>query len=520
MRKWRRRWPGDSAGAARDELTLYLVHGLLHLCGYDDLTPRERRMMRERERAILAELGIVWPGGRQASPIRPTSCARRTGASRDVWMQAAAVSILVVIALVGSFACEALRSFSRSRLDEACRRVGAPGAIRRHTQAVRRRVDCLADSDVALSRGPGGARGRPLCGRSQPSERQFAIGWPSSPSRFCWRRFLYSGFSCCPGAWPASPASDFSHGAGRCSKSCCAECGCPSRLVRRIDAFMHRLWGLKEPAGHTTESLLREVESVVDLGQREGILAPQARRMIERVIAAQQEDVAAVMTPRTEMECVPAAASLEEARLLMVAGGHSRMPVIGTSPDDIVGILYAKELLRHMSTENADPPLSLKDVVREPFYVPETIGLDKLLESMKRRGVHIAIVIDEYSGVAGLVTMEDVLEQIVGEIVDEYDTADDTGIRQVGPAAVEVEPWVRIDDLDEQFAFDLPDDEDYDTVGGFVYAAARPDPQASRDGRVEAPAALRCWMPTSAASSSSASRTSARPRRIRRSKFS
>jgi len=92
------------------------------------------------------------------------------------------------------------------------------------------------------------------------------------------------------------------------------------------------------------------------------------------------------------------------------------------------------------------------------------------LESMKRRGVHIAIVIDEYSGVAGLVTMEDVLEEIVGEIVDEYDTADDTGIRQIGPTAVEVEPWVRIDDLDEQFAFDLPDDEDYDTVGGFVYA--------------------------------------------------
>ncbi len=170
------------------------------------------------------------------------------------------------------------------------------------------------------------------------------------------------------------------------------------------------------------------------------------------------------------MECVPATATLEEARLLMVAGGHSRMPVIGSSPDDIVGILYAKELLRHMSAENGDQSLSLKDVVREPFYVPETIGIDKLLESMKRRGVHIAIVIDEYSGVAGLVTMEDVLEEIVGEIVDEYDTADDTGIRQIGPNAVDVEPWVRIDDLDEQFQFDLPDDEDYDTVGGFVYA--------------------------------------------------
>jgi putative hemolysin len=385
------------------------------------------------------------------------------------WMQAAAVSILVVIALVGSFACEALRSFSRSRLDEACRRLGHP---ERFAVVLRRAVDgliawriltLLSVAALAALAGDrfaadlshlGGIRDW-LAVLTEPIllAAVFVLGLfvlPWSLARVTGERFLAR-------CWPVL---EIVLGGMRLSVA----------AVRRIDAFMHRLWGLKEPAGHTTESLLREVESVVDLGQREGILAPQARRMIERVIAAQQEDVSSVMTPRTEMECVPATASLEEARLLMVAGGHSRMPVIGASPDDIVGILYAKELLRHMSSGNGDQALSLKDVVREPFYVPETIGLDKLLESMKRRGVHIAIVIDEYSGVAGLVTMEDVLEQFVGEIVDEYDTADDTGIRQVGPAAVEVEPWVRIDDLDEQFAFDLPEDEDYDTVGGFVYA--------------------------------------------------
>ncbi|HEV8068605.1 MAG TPA: hemolysin family protein [Planctomycetaceae bacterium] len=386
-----------------------------------------------------------------------------------VWVQAAAVCILVVIALVGSFACEALRTFSRSRLDEACRRLGHP---ERFAVILRRAVDGLIAWRIltllavaALAALAGDRFAADLSHLNEVRDwlavltepillaAVFVLGLfvlPWSLARVTGERFLAR-------CWPVL---EIVLRGMRLSVA----------AVRRIDAFMHRLWGLKEPAGHTTESLLREVESVVDLGQREGILAPQARRMIERVIAAQQEDVSSVMTPRTEMECVPAAASLEEARLLMVAGGHSRMPVIGTSPDDIVGILYAKELLRHMSTENADPPLSLKDVVREPFYVPETIGLDKLLESMKRRGVHIAIVIDEYSGVAGLVTMEDVLEQFVGEIVDEYDTADDTGIRQVGPATVEVEPWVRIDDLGEQFAFDLPEDEDYDTVGGFVYA--------------------------------------------------
>jgi CBS domain containing-hemolysin-like protein len=241
-------------------------------------------------------------------------------------------------------------------------------------------------------------------------------------------------------------------------------------LARRADAFLHRLWGLKEPGENKLETLTREIRSVVELGQREGILAAQARRMIERVIALQQDDVAAVMTPRTNMDCVEASSSLDEARRRLVEAGHSRMPVIGNSTDDIVGILYAKDLLRHLSDGAEVSGLSLRDIVREPFYVPETTGIDKLLENMKRRRVHIAIVLDEYGGVAGLVTMEDVLEQIVGEIVDEYDTAEDSGIRQIVPGSVEVAAWVRIDDLDEQFGFDLPDDEDYDTIGGFVYA--------------------------------------------------
>jgi putative hemolysin len=385
------------------------------------------------------------------------------------WLHLAAVIFLVCFATVGSFACESLRSFSRSRLDEACRRLHRAELfaviLRRSTDTLIawQILTLLAIAGLAALAGDRfaadllhlhGARDwlavltEPVLLAAGFVIVLFVLPW--SLARVTGERFLVR-------CWPAL---DFVTRGMRFAVA----------SVRRTDAFMHRVWGLKEPAGHTSESLLREIESVVDLGQREGLLAPQARRMIERVIAAQQEDVAAVMTPRTEMECVPATASLEEARQLMVAGGHSRMPVIGASPDDIVGILYAKELLRHMSAGNGEVPLTLKDVVKEPFYVPETIGIDKLLESMKRRGVHIAIVIDEYSGVAGLVTMEDVLEEIVGEIVDEYDTAEDTGIRQLGPGAVEVAPWVRIDDLDEQFAFELPDDEDYDTIGGFVYA--------------------------------------------------
>jgi len=379
------------------------------------------------------------------------------------------VGLLIVLAFVGSFTCESLRSFSRSRLDEAFWRMGRRDrlgvVLRRSTEAFLAvalftaiplvLLAALAGARVAneLADEPGTAGWMAVLAEPVVLIAGFALAFfllPWCLARVTGERFLAR-------IWPALEVLI------RFTSPYLA-------LARRIDAFMHRLWGLKEPGENDIESLIREIKSVVDLGEREGILASQARRMIERVIALQQEDVAAVMTPRTDMDCIQTASSLEEARRLMVEAGHSRMPVIGTSTDDIVGILYAKDLLRHLAGNHNGDDLHLKDVVREPFYVPETTGIDKLLESMKRRRVHIALVVDEYGGVAGLVTMEDVLEQIVGEIVDEYDTAEDTGIRQTAPGSVEVAGWVRIDDLDEQFGFELPDDEDYDTIGGFVYA--------------------------------------------------
>jgi len=142
--------------------------------------------------------------------------------------------------------------------------------------------------------------------------------------------------------------------------------------------------------------------------------------------------------------------------------------VIGETTDDIIGILYAKDLLKHVNSTN-DKTITLADIVREPFYVPETTGIANLLETMKRKRVHLAIVVDEYGGVAGLVTMEDVLEENVGEIVDEYDAAEGTGINTTGPNVTEVEARVHIDELNEQFDYCLPEEGDYDTIGGFVF---------------------------------------------------
>jgi putative hemolysin len=379
------------------------------------------------------------------------------------------VGLLILLTFLGSFTCESLRCFSRSRLDEACWRIGRRErlaiVLRRSTEAflAAELVTLISlillaaiagvriTNELAFDSGASGwiaAIAEPLVALGGFVAAFFLIPW--CLARVTGERYLAR-------VWP--------------SIEILLRVVAPYvSLARRIDAFMHRLWGLKEPGETSAESLSREIKSVVELGQREGILAAHSRRMIERVIALQQEDVASVMMPRTDMDCIDVTDSLDEARRRMMEAGHSRMPVIGASTDDIVGILYAKDLLHHLSDGAADRRPVLKDIVREPFYIPETTGIDKLLESMKRRRVHIAIVLDEYGGVAGLVTMEDVLEQIVGEITDEYDTTEDTGIRQTAPGSVEVESWVRIDDLDEQFGFEFPDDEDYDTIGGFMYA--------------------------------------------------
>jgi CBS domain containing-hemolysin-like protein len=239
-------------------------------------------------------------------------------------------------------------------------------------------------------------------------------------------------------------------------------------LVAQIDKFTHRLSGREQATAENGFPMAEEIRAVVEEGQREGLLESAAGTMIRRVMELQTEDSANVMTPRTDMFCISADATLEEARRQLLDAGHTRVPVIGKSTDDIVGILYAKDLLKDLDSADGTS-VGLRDIIKEPFYVPETIGIDTLLENMKREHVHMAIVLDEYGGVAGLVTMEDILEEIVGEIADEYDTEEEAGVKSISQNVIEVDARVHIDDLNEQFAYDLPEDGDFDTVGGFVF---------------------------------------------------
>jgi putative hemolysin len=239
-------------------------------------------------------------------------------------------------------------------------------------------------------------------------------------------------------------------------------------LTKRFDTLVHRLAGRQDPGGEETSLIAEEIQSVVNEGEREGLLETRAGRMIHRVMELSEEDVGAVMTPRTEMLCIHENVSLAEARTALLDSGHSRVPVIGDSPDDIVGLLYAKDLLRHI--EGNGKQVSLASILREPTYIPETTAVDKLLERMKRERFHMAIVLDEYGGVLGLVTMEDILEEIVGEIEDEHDLEEEEPIHLVDDWVAEVDGRVHVDDLNERFGYELPEDEDFDTIGGFVFS--------------------------------------------------
>ena len=191
--------------------------------------------------------------------------------------------------------------------------------------------------------------------------------------------------------------------------------------------------------------------------------------MINAVIELGDRRLHEVMVPRIAIVALPASSSFDEAIDLIIEEGHSRLPVYETSVDEVVGILYAKDLLPFLKS-NADARPDLRTLLRTPVFVPESMTIDDLLHEFQRRKVHIAIVLDEYGGTAGLVTIEDLLEEIVGEIQDEYDveeplveTLDDHRARVDGRASVDdlLDLW----DLKLQ----LEDEDEYDTVGGLVY---------------------------------------------------
>lgn len=194
------------------------------------------------------------------------------------------------------------------------------------------------------------------------------------------------------------------------------------------------------------------------------VLAKEQREMIEGIEDLSVTSVKEVMVPRTDTVFLPSTASPEEILDTVTDSGHSRIPVYGETIDDILGILYAKDLL---SALHKNKKYSLNEIVRPPFFVPETKHIDSLLREFRRRHVHIAIAVDEYGGVSGIVCLEDILEQIVGEIQDEFDDETVQSLLTYPDGSILCEAKIDLDDLNSKLDLDLPED-DFDSLGGYV----------------------------------------------------
>jgi len=208
-----------------------------------------------------------------------------------------------------------------------------------------------------------------------------------------------------------------------------------------------------------------ELHDLVEASEEEGLINEEESGMIRAIFALGETVVREVMIPRTDMACVAADASIDDILGTINNCGHSRIPVFEGTVDNITGVLYAKDLLKFWGEES--PELDVRKIARPAFYVPETKNLEELLAEFKKRRVHIAIVIDEYGGTSGLITIEDLLEQIVGDIQDEYDIEEELLHPEPDGSAV-VDAMLPIEEFEEYFDI-VVEREKFDTVGGLVF---------------------------------------------------
>ncbi len=225
-----------------------------------------------------------------------------------------------------------------------------------------------------------------------------------------------------------------------------------------------------EPEGEASDG---EIEAFLDVGAKEGIIEPDEGDLIMRVIDFGDSVVKSVMTPRIDIVCAPATTDLDELIALFLESQHSRIPLYVDSVDDIHGVLHIRDVLAASQAETPPTPGSL---AREAFIVPETKSLAELLREMQAGHHQMAIVVEEYGGIAGLVTVEDLLEEIVGEIVDEHEE-DEVGARQLEGGGWRLEGMTPLDDLEDLFDVEL-DEEPYETVGGLVFGYLGDLPEA------------------------------------------
>ncbi len=225
-----------------------------------------------------------------------------------------------------------------------------------------------------------------------------------------------------------------------------------------------RLVGVNPPSEHHRLHSPEEIRMLVEQSGEGGSLGSENARLLEGVFEFSEKTAEEVMTPRTEMISLDADLTVEDAADLVAAAGRSRYPVYTESLDEIVGVVLAKDILRALRQQ---PGLTLKRISRQPLFVPGTRDVEDVLADMKRLKTHLAVVLDEYGGTAGLVTMEDLLEEIVGDILDEYDPVEQAA-HALEDGSATLDGSTPISEFNDQFEAEL-DDADYTTLGGFLF---------------------------------------------------
>lgn len=249
--------------------------------------------------------------------------------------------------------------------------------------------------------------------------------------------------------------------------------------VEVATTLFQRAMGKQKPTPTDEDTFEGEIRSMVSEGEHDGLLEHDAREMIEGVFDLDDTVVGKVMTPRSKVDFIKAKATWEELSTIVVDTGRTRLPVVSgqfNRSDDVIGILFVKDL---MSEYAAAPELrrKLPDMVRNAMIVPATKPLDDMLQQFLDERSHMAVVVDEYGSVAGVITIEDILEEIVGEIIDEKDKDEPAIIVRVSEQVMDVDGTVRIDQLNDEFGFGLPEDQDFDTISGLIMSSLKSVPK-------------------------------------------
>jgi len=236
-------------------------------------------------------------------------------------------------------------------------------------------------------------------------------------------------------------------------------------VFQLYDGLVKRLAGAVET---TPEEQQEEFLNGLEQHKMEGIVDEEEQEMIENVLELSDSTADEIMTPRTSLVAVEVNSDLQTILETINNAGHTRVPVYEKNIDNIIGFIYAKDLLAEIGKTAADFKLHSK--LRNAYFVPETKPLRTLLHEFQNQKLHIAVVLDEYGGTAGIVTLEDILEELVGEITDEYEEKPPEPVKEIDQNTIEADARTYVDDLNDQFELNLPEDEDYDTIGGFVFS--------------------------------------------------